>query len=368
MNLFTVNQVNHVYVTTALKDSHLTAGNSDYGKIYMGITAPSGEDATSFVGESIYFEHSGPGGITRSDNIDLDKIMYVHATPASEMAVALKQYIIKVDATALDSGNVLPNEDYILRIELTNYMGVSPEDSHYWKYGMVHTGSSMSASEFYVALAKSILKNMSREAVKFLKVSLGTNSACSSTTEVTLSNIDSMSSTYYGLVLEEVEPDWILGLKKQKIVHFNITGVPFDYDGETIYWLDGENEETEVASTDSSDVIVNSKLAADYEYFFHGERGDQYRMVGWPDYIPTKYMVDPANAYGYDFVQIHYAYVGPNEGAQKSEKDITFLVPKAAAGTPGVVSDAAQAIVTAIENAMNAKATAVANAAIEANH
>lgn len=366
MNLFTVNQVNQVYVTTALKDSHLTAGNSDYGKIYMGITAPSGEDATSFVEESIYFEHSGPGGITRSDNIDLDKIMYVHATPASEMTVALKQYIIKVDATALDSGNVLPNEDYILRIELTNYMGVSPEDSHYWKYGMVHTGGSMSASEFYVALAKSILKNMSREAVKFLKVSLGTNSACSSTTEVTLSNIDSMSSTYYGLVLEEVEPDWILGLKKQKIVHFNITGVPFDYDGETIYWLDGENEETEVTPTDSSDVIVNSKLAADYEYFFHGERGDQYRMVGWPDYIPTKYMVDPTNTYGYDFVQIHYSYIGPNEGAQKSEKDITFLVPKAAAGTPGVVSDAAQAIVTAIENAMNAKSTAVASAAIDA--
>ena len=96
--------------------------------------------------------------------------MYVHATPASDMAVALKQYIVKVDASALDSGNVLPNQDYILRIELTNYVGVSPEDSHYWKYGMVHTTSSMTAANFYKKLAESILKNMSREAVNFVKL------------------------------------------------------------------------------------------------------------------------------------------------------------------------------------------------------
>ena len=68
------------------------------------------------------------------------------------------------------------------------------------------------------------------------------------------------------------------------------------------------------------------KLAADYEYFFHGERGDQYRMVGWPDYIPTSYMVDTTKEY--DFVQIHYAYVGPNESCQKSEKDLVFLCPR----------------------------------------
>lgn len=368
MNLFTENQVNQVYVTTALKDSHLTAGNSDYGKVYMGFTAPSGKDATSFIEESIYFEHSGPGGITRSDNIDINKIMYVHATPSSEMEKYLQQYEVKVDSSALDSGNVLPNQDYILRIELTNYMGVSPEDSHYWKYGMVHTTGSMSASDFYVALAKSILRNMSREAVKFLKVYLNTNSTAGSVTlsnEVTLDTLSSFTGTYYGLILQEVEPDWILGLKKQKIIHFNLTGVPFDYDGETIYWLSGEDEETELTPTNSDNVINNSKLAADYEYFFHGERGDQYRMVGWPDYIPTQYMVDPNNQYGYDFVQIHYSYIGPNEGAQKSEKDITFLVPKAAAGTAGVVSDAAQAIVDAVQEAIDAKATAIAKAAIK---
>ena len=368
MNLFTENQVNQVYVVTnGIKDSHLTKADADKGKIYMGKTNP---DASPFMNESIYFEHSGPGGITRSDNIDINKIMYVHATPSSEMEKYLQQYEVKVDSSALDSGNVLPNQDYILRIELTNYMGVSPEDSHYWKYGMVHTTGSMSASDFYIALAKSILRNMSREAVKFLKVYLNTNSTAGSVTlsnEVTLDTLSSFTGTYYGLILQEVEPDWILGLKKQKIIHFNLTGVPFDYDGETIYWLSGEDEETELTPTNSDNVINNSKLAADYEYFFHGERGDQYRMVGWPDYIPTQYMVDPNNQYGYDFVQIHYSYIGPNEGAQKSEKDITFLVSKTSMTREGVVSDAAQAIVDAVQKAIDAKATAIANAAIEAN-
>ena len=68
---------------------------------------------------------------------------------------------------------------------------------------------------------------------------------------------------------------------------------------------------------------------ADYEYFYMGERADQYRMVNWPDYIPTTYMVDPTWQYGYDTVGVHYAYVGANHSVQKSEKDITFIVPRA---------------------------------------
>jgi hypothetical protein len=40
-------------------------------------------------------------------------------------------------------------------------------------------------------------------------------------------------------------------------------------------------------------------------------------------------MVDPAKTY--DTVAIHFAYVGSNESVQKSEKDITLLVPTDAA-------------------------------------
>ena len=65
------------------------------------------------------------------------------------------------------------------------------------------------------------------------------------------------------------------------------------------------------------------KKIADLEYFCMGERGDQYRGIGWPNIIPTKYMVDPTKEYA--TLDIHYAYVGANESVQKSEKDITIV-------------------------------------------
>ena len=54
-----------------------------------------------------------------------------------------------------------------------------------------------------------------------------------------------------------------------------------------------------------------------------GERADIYRGVGFPNNIPTKYMVDASKEY--HVLDIHYAYVGSNESVQKSEKDITIV-------------------------------------------
>ena len=54
-----------------------------------------------------------------------------------------------------------------------------------------------------------------------------------------------------------------------------------------------------------------------------GERADLYRGKGWPNVIPTKYLVDPTAAY--DVLDIHFAYVGANECVQKSEKTITLV-------------------------------------------
>lgn len=323
MNLFTENQVNHVYPLT--RQSEITFAKVD-GETHAVTNIPAsalenlGDIAVNRTPDnrSIYFLHKGPGGVTRSDLIDINKIMWINATPAAKMRTPLYGYMVQLDSSALDGGNVIPNKDYILRIELTNYIGVSPEDSHYWKYGMVHTTANMTPADFYKALAKSILKNMSREAVKFLAIYNGN-------TEVTLSNVDSQTLSN-GLMIQEVEPEWTLGLKRQKVIHFNLTGIPFDNDGEDIYWLSGEDEEHELSPL-SRISFNNSKITADYEYFFHGERGDQYRMTGWPDYIHTTYIVDPDWEYGYDYVQLHYCYVGPNEGMQRSEKDITFLIP-----------------------------------------
>lgn len=73
-----------------------------------------------------------------------------------------------------------------------------------------------------------------------------------------------------------------------------------------------------------------------------GERGDQYRNIGWPHVIETTYLVDPENEDGYSVLDIHYAYVGSNEGVQKSERDITLVGSKADINTViGAINTAA---------------------------
>jgi hypothetical protein len=92
---------------------------------------------------------------------------------------------------------------------------------------------------------------------------------------------------------------------------------------------------------------------ADYEYFYMGERGDQYRMVGWPDYVPTKYLVDPTKTY--DTIALHFAYTGANHAVQMSEKDVTILVPSdATVGSGENETSLTNTIVGAINTAAGA--------------
>lgn len=335
MNLFSVNQVNQVYVageTSPVKTS--VAGLTNPGDLFIKKTSDN---------KGVIY-HLGKGGVTRSDIIE--NVMWATATPAAAMTKYLKSATITLNDAFISNDTVTPvGQDFILRLAFKNYVGISPEDSVYWKYGMVHVTAGLSESDFYKKLAISLVKNMSREATKLVSVYL---TGESSNTEVTTLNINSLSGTYTGIKVEETEPAWILGLKQQKVMSFeavpttvsvlNDNGSYDDLVWGDVLYSDGKSytgggpvpEFVIVTPTGSPTAITNGKLAADYEYFFHGERGDQYRMVGWPDYIPTEYMVDPTKKY--DFITVHYAYVGPNEGCQKSEKDITFLAPTTASG------------------------------------
>lgn len=334
MRIFSANQVTQVYVANALKTNDNVP--SAEGDIKVGVT-PDGE---------LYFRHFGAGGLTRSDLINIKNIMSFKTTVASKMTKKLKKYTVTV-ANGAKSGNyMVPGQDYILRLAFDGYIGMSPEDSQYWKYGVVHSTTNMSPSDFYKAMAISVAKNMSREAVQFIGIALTTSNSTVTVTPQT--KAESLTGTYTGLVISEVEPDWMLGTKQQKPITVQV--IPTE-----IQVLNSNNTYDDVtwgtvAAADGVE-IKNGKLTADYEYFHMGERGDQYRMVGWPDYVPTKYLVDPTKEY--DYIGIHYAYVGSNESVQKSEKDITILVPRAAgdstATNPGQLT---ASIVSAIEAAM----------------
>lgn len=301
MATFSVNQVRQLYVATAFKTPRVLASDA------AGSIAVKNDTVKSH----LYFEYKGADNLMRSDLIDTKNILYAKATDATAMAHDLKSVTIALDSN-VNGGNPVAGQDYILRIAFKQYVGMSDEDQ-YFKYGMVHAYAGMDASEFYKVLAVSLAKNFSREVVPLIKIEIKTASA---TTEVTpTTKVADLTDTYTGVVITEVEQPWRLGVMAQTPVYFTVQSVPVTVNGDERYWA------TLTESTSGS--IGNGKTIADLEYFCMGERGDMYRQVGWPNNIPTTYLVDPAKAY-YVF-DIHYAYVGSNESVQKSEKTITIV-------------------------------------------
>lgn len=300
--VFSTNQVRQLYVATDVKEgaAHVLATDT------VGTIALKTDNAKSHM----YFEYRGVGGLVRSDLIDVDKVLYAKATPASALARKLKKATVTLDAT-VNGGNPIAGQDYILRIVFRQYLGMSDEDQ-YQKYGMVHAYAGMTASDFYKTLAISLAKNFSRELVPLVKFKIGA-------TEVTPNTkLADIAGDADSLVIEEVEQPWTLGIQEQVPVYFEVYPTTVTFNSDERIW-----GEVEMGDTGAANAIKDGKIIADLEYFCLGERADQYRNIGWPNAIPSKTLVDPTKEY--HVLDIHYAYVGSNECVQKSEKDITIV-------------------------------------------
>lgn len=324
MATFSTNQVRQLYVAKALKTPHVLASD-DAGSI-----AVKNDTAKNHM----YFEYKGADNLMRSDLIDIKNILYAKATDADAMAHELKSVTVTLD-TNVNGGAPVAGQDYILRIAFRQYVGMSDEDQ-YFKYGMVHAYAGMDADEFYKVLALSIAKNFSREVVPLIKIEVHSKATKSKggfdsngymvVTPTTKDNGKSdTTNPYYAtdtlvtdidsIRITEVEQPWRLGVMAQTPVYFTVQSVPVTVNGDERHWA------TLTESTSGS--IGNGKTIADLEYFCMGERGDQYRKIGWPNNIDTTYLVDPTKTYC--IFDIHYAYVGSNESVQKSEKTITIV-------------------------------------------
>ena len=314
--IFTENQATLVYVAKALKTDF--ASLKDAGDILVKATPDK---------QAIYFQHKGVADISRSDLIEVKNIISANATAAKDMEKKLKNATVTLDAS-VNGGKPIAGQDYVLRLVFSGYIGISPEDSQYWKYGVVHATNGMSASDFYKKMAISIAKNMSREAVQFIKVFLGNTEVTPRTKE------DKLTGTYTGVTIKEVAPDWIRGTKQEKIVRLTAEPTTVNDGTSDVVWG--------TVKYSDGDTLKNGKEIADMEYFFAGEKGDQYRLINWPDYVPTEYLVDPTQEY--DVIDIHYSYIGSNESVQKSEKDIKLIVPT---GKANAIINAINALITA---------------------
>lgn len=284
MALYSLNQTRHVYVVKSLKTTGEPAAAGDIKVVKTS-------------DNQIYFKYYGMGGPLRSDLIDINSINYAHLTAKEDLRRYLKKATIKL-SSSVNSGNPISGQDYIVRITIRNYITLG-DDSTMIKNGMVHAYAGMTATQFYTKLKESLENNFSRDAYQPFK----------------------FTASATGVDIEELEQDWTLGIKQLRPVNFEVTCSPVVYQGEEVSWIDTTNNV--VPLVDTTNYVKNGKDIADLEYFCMGERGDQYRNLGWPYVIPTKYMVDSSTEY--DVIDMHYAFTGSGVDSYKSEKDITFV-------------------------------------------
>lgn len=320
MAMYSVNQVRNLYVATEVAENleGLTAEDAKVGAIALGTDA----EKTKYM----FFQHKGHGGITRSDLINFDSVMCVKHIPAKNLGRKLMQAEVKLSED-VNEGKVIPGQDYILRIVIRQFAGMSDEDT-YIKHAVVHGTAKMAedAGEFYKELALSLAKNFSRELTKLFTFEING-------TEITPNMKKADIPAGDSVIIKEVAQGWTLGVKAMEPVYFDVYPTTVTFDGDEVIWGEVDENTGKIELEETDDFIPNSKKIADLEYFCHGERGDIYRNVGWPDVIPTKYLVDPEDKDGYDVLEIHFAFKGGGENPQLSEKDIEIV------GSADVIND-----------------------------
>ena len=206
----------------------------------------------------------------------------------------LRKATVTLDSSYLDEGNPISGQDYVLRIQVNNYL--APGDACVLiKSSAVHAVKGMTAAQFYKKMAESLKKNFSRDPQPILE----------------------FSSSESGVVITEVgNQPWRRGVISQNAVSFEVIPTTITYSGEEVVW-----GKTEYA--DTTTVVGNGHKVADIEYVCMAERGDMFRNMGWPNNIDVKYMVDPSKEY--DMLDLHYYFSGNGVQVHKSEKDITIV-------------------------------------------
>lgn len=324
MAVFSINQVRQLYVAKGLKTEDTWLATDKAGTIL-----PKADAAKT----TLYLQYMSPAGIVSSDKINIANVIYAKATDASAMAHKLARYELTLDADV--STAPVAGQEYILRLAFRHYIGLGENDQQF-KYGFVKAQGAMTASDFYKKMALSLFNNVKRDVTPLVNIYVvSTSDETLITNEIKEADL---TGTYTKIVIEEVEPDWILGRMPQAFMPFAVQPSTIIVDGDERIW-------GKVDKVTPTKRVLNGHNIADLEYFCHGFRGDEYRGMGYPNNLITEYLVDPTLEY--NTIDIHYAYVDSNESAQKSEKVITIVVPKGE-GNNAAANKLTNDIITAI--------------------
>ena len=371
MSTFSVNQVRQLYVVKTVVDYAESSLPSAAGAVRMQTQ-----------GGYMWFDHYGPGGLTRSDLINLDHLKYFKAVKSSAMASTMKKELITISNSALSTSATIAGQDYILKFEFSNWGTAGIEDTYY-KYATVRGNGVDTASVFYEKLYDSLVMNFAKESVPLLKFGLvgtvggltiytsdpsytfivdtteadteavagvitigsdGNDTAAKFNADIATAGLDDIiyvsdvgttvedvptatALTYTGLWVEELEQPWSLGSKSFHRLNYNTRCNKITLaTGEEINWG------TVAATTVDTTTVGNGKLICDLEWFTAGERGDIYRGVSAPYYPKTELLGEKDATYS--LIELGYAFYDSGVNEFPSEKTMTFAVKDETDGTP----------------------------------
>lgn len=306
-----LNQVRQLYVANSfVSNGELKAKGAIKLKV---VGANSGA-----IQKQVYFLTKGYDTVLKSDYIPVQNITYAKATSATNLRTWMKAVIVTLNEDVND-GSPVVGQDYILRINLRQFYGMSDQDQ-YFKDAAVHATKNMTAKTFYAEMVKALNLCFSREV-----------GATSESNPYLF-----FASDENGLYIVEKPQPWTLGTQAQERVYFDVVPTTIYADGEDVIWGTTTVEEAvdeEIAGDYA--YVGNGTKIADLEYFLLGERGDQYRKIGWPNDIETKGLVDPDLEY--DVLEIHYSFSDTGVNSYKTEKDITIVSPKDSAVIDNII-------------------------------
>lgn len=143
------------------------------------------------------------------------------------------------------------------------------------------------------------------------------------------------------------------GFRPMVIPEFNVAVNKVTDDGELVDWAELKDG---LLATSTKGTLNGTYKLADMEYFALGERGDEYRQMGWPDVVyEPEYKVEIGKPY--NVLVLHYGYKGANDQSHLSEKDL-IIASTATAETLAAVAKAlgAEKVSTVEDKAAGQKA------------
>lgn len=322
---FNTNQNRQLYVVKAYKEADTFNGKDaklSEGDITVNVSG-KGSD------KRVYFQYMGADTVMKSALIDPKNFEYGKAVKAADLRTPFKSQIVTLD-DSVNGGVPVVGQDYILRINLRQWIGMSDEDQ-YFKDAVVHvTSATSTAAKFYEAMVKQLNLCFARE----IGATVDSNpyltfEVVTAETSVYDAENKATATKTAGIKITEKAQHWTRGLEQQEHVLFDAVPTTIFTNGDDSVWgktydaTPRKVKGTWTPALDDTNSYGNGHDIADLEYFCMGERGDQYRMVGWPNVVPTEYLVEPDKEY--NVLELHFAFRDEGANSYRSDKDITLV-------------------------------------------